>query len=100
MRGMGGVSDQKQIAVAPASRAHGGKPDPAAVVGQQRLSLERRRKYLRAELDSALVAFTRLPRPFRGVHLTAALPGVLGELDDERAHRIAVRICVGLHGPD
>src|SRR2546430_1895760 len=66
MRGMGGVSDQKQIAVAPASRAHGGKPDPAAVVGQQRLSLERRRNDLHAELLAPLTQDGKQPLPADG----------------------------------
>src|SRR4029077_13431326 len=42
----------------------------------------------------------RLPQTVRRVNLAAALPRVLRELDDERAHRLAVRIRVGLDGAD
>ena len=100
MGGMRGVPDQEQVAVPPASRAQGGKPDPAAVVGEQRHSPQRVREHLCAEGDALLVAFAWSPRAFARVDLAAARPAALLELHYERAHRVAVRICVGLHDSD
>ena len=56
-----GVPDQEQISVSPGPRANCGKPDPAAVVRDQRSSLERVREDLGAKRDPLLVAFARFP---------------------------------------
>src|SRR6266852_4310663 len=96
MGGVSGISNEQHIAVAPRSSAYGHEPNPAAVVGDQVASLEHVREYLRAEGDALLVAFAGLPRALRGIHLAALDPARFFELDDEGAHDVAVRVCMGL----
>src|SRR5438132_1540260 len=100
MRCVGGVSDQEQVALPPGSSAQRGKADPPAVVTEQGLSMQRVCEHLGAERHPRLVALTWIPGAGRCVSLTAARPAALLELDDERAHLVAVRIRVGLHGSD
>src|SRR6266446_6613571 len=100
MGGMRCITDQQQVPVPPASGAQSGKPDPAAVVGYQRLTPQRVSEHLGAERDPPIVALARFPRAVSGIGLPAAHPAAFLELHDERAHRVAVGIRVGLHSSD
>ena len=95
---VGGISDQQHVAVPPGAGANSYKTNPAAVVADQRLSLQHVGEHLGTEGHAALVAFAWFPGPLRRVHLAASPPAGLLELDDECAHRVAVGVGVRLHG--
>ena len=94
VRGVRGVAEQHDVLVVPCRVADGHEVDPARVVADQAVAVERAGEQLLAERDARGVALARR-QGARAVEPRAP-PGLLRGLHDERAHRVAVRIAVDL----
>ena len=94
VRRVRGVAEQHDVLVVPGRVADGHEVDPARVVADQAVAVERVGEQLLAERDARGVALARRQRA-RAVEPRAP-PGLLRGLHDERAHRVAVRIAVDL----
>ena len=99
VRGVRGVPEQHHVPRAPGATAHRQEVDPPRVVGDQRPAAERLAEQPLAEGDALEIALPRRERTFRTGIESRAPPRILVRLDDERAHRLVVRIRMRLEHP-
>ena len=100
VRGVRGVAQQDEVAVAPTGVAHRGEADPPGGVGDQPVAVQVPGEQLRAAPHARGVALAACQLACgEGLEARAA-PGVLGDLDDEGRAGGAVRVGVHLEGAE
>ena len=97
VRGMRGVAEQHDVAVAPAAAAQRAELQPPGIVGHQLVPAKQVREQLADPLDGRGVGLARRQLARRQPVEPGRAPDVVVHLDDERAARGVIGVAVHLH---